>query len=148
MFMPKPATMHPRNRFQSIRDSVRMKSKWLTGASIPVLVLFLAASLSAQAPTQPNNQSNPQTNAPANQSSDTVKVPNQQQGEQPSREDSGVFVFRKQVEEVQLHATVMDDKHRLVTDLARNDFQVFENGQPQQITSFRREDIPVSIGII
>ncbi len=71
-----------------------------------------------------------------------------QLGTAPSRQEGDVFVFRKEVEEVQLHATVIDDKHRLVTDLARNDFAVFENGSPQKITSFRREDIPVSIGII
>ena len=59
-----------------------------------------------------------------------------------------MFVFRKQVEEVQLHATVLDDKHRMVTDLAKQDFQVYENGQPQQITSFDRRDIPVSLGIV
>ncbi|MFI5113141.1 MAG: VWA domain-containing protein, partial [Terriglobales bacterium] len=66
----------------------------------------------------------------------------------PSREDNGVFVFKKQVEEVVLHATVLDDKHRLVTGLTKNDFQVFEDGAPQQITSFRREDIPVALGIV
>ncbi|HEX9119969.1 MAG TPA: VWA domain-containing protein [Terriglobales bacterium] len=70
------------------------------------------------------------------------------QGQEPSREDNGVFVFRKQVEEVVLHATVLDDKHRLVTGLTKNDFQVFEDGAPQQITSFRREDIPVALGIV
>jgi Ca-activated chloride channel family protein len=59
-----------------------------------------------------------------------------------------VFVFRKEVDEVTLHATVVDDKNRLVTDLTRNDFTVFEDGQPQKITAFRREDIPVAMGIV
>jgi VWFA-related protein len=71
-----------------------------------------------------------------------------QQGQAPSREDNGIYVFRAKVEEVVLHATVVDDKNRLVTGLTRNDFQVFENGAPQQITSFRREDIPVALGIV
>jgi VWFA-related protein len=83
------------------------------------------------------------------QSGNTVPAPaGAQQGQEPSREDNGVFVFRKQVEEVVLHATVVDDKHRLVTGLTKNDFQVFEDGTRQQITSFRREDIPVAVGII
>ena len=47
-----------------------------------------------------------------------------------------------------MHATVVDDKNRLVTDLARPDFTVFEDGQQQSITSFRREDIPVAMGIV
>jgi Ca-activated chloride channel homolog len=62
--------------------------------------------------------------------------------------DGGTFVFRKQVEEVVLHATVVDDKQRIVTTLDKGDFNVFENGSPQTITSFRHEDIPVAMGIV
>ena len=47
-----------------------------------------------------------------------------------------------------LHATVVDDKNHLVTDLTRGDFTVFEDSQPQKIISFRREDIPVAMGIV
>jgi VWFA-related protein len=97
-------------------------------------------------PQQTEGQSAP-ADAP-NQPGNTVQVPAQSQGQEPSRSDNGVFVFRKDVEEVQLHATVVDDKKRIVTDLAKQDFAVFENGQPQQITSFARRDIPVSIGIV
>jgi len=64
------------------------------------------------------------------------------------RRQDGEFVFRKEVEEVILHATVVDDKKRLVTDLTRDAFTVFEDGKPQRITLFRREDIPVSLGIV
>ena len=62
--------------------------------------------------------------------------------------DNSVFVFRKQVEEVLLHATVVDDKQHIVTSLDKGDFNVFEDGRPQTITSFRHEDIPVAMGII
>jgi VWFA-related protein len=62
--------------------------------------------------------------------------------------DAGTFVFRKQVEEVILHATVVDSDRRLVTNLKKENFQVFEDGRPQQITAFRREDVPVSLGIV
>ena len=58
------------------------------------------------------------------------------------------FVYRQQVDEVTLQATVVDAKRHLVTTLSAANFQVFEDGQAQQITSFRREDIPVSIGIV
>jgi len=47
-----------------------------------------------------------------------------------------------------LHATVVDDKQRIVTSLDKGDFSVFEDGHPQTITSFRREDIPVSMCIV
>ena len=47
-----------------------------------------------------------------------------------------------------LHATVIDDKQHMVTDLDRNAFTIFEDGKPQKIKSFRHEDIPVSLGIV
>jgi len=58
------------------------------------------------------------------------------------------YVFKAQVEEVLLYATVMDPHNRPVTDLTQQDFAVYEDDQPQQITSFRREDVPVSLGIL
>ncbi|MGZ4832934.1 MAG: VWA domain-containing protein [Terriglobales bacterium] len=66
----------------------------------------------------------------------------------PDAADSGVFVFRKQVEEVVLHATVVDDKQHIVTTLDKGDFNVYEDGHPQAITSFRHEDIPVAMCIV
>ncbi len=65
-----------------------------------------------------------------------------------SSEDQGRFVFKKQVQEVVLHATVVDEAGRLVTSLNRNDFTVYQNDRPETITSFRREDVPVAIGIV
>jgi len=47
-----------------------------------------------------------------------------------------------------LHATVMDEQRRLVPYLDRNAFTVYEDGVPQTITSFRREDVPVAMGIV
>ena len=66
----------------------------------------------------------------------------------PATNDNGVFVFRTQVEEVVLHATVVDERMRLVTNLDRSAFTVLENNVPQAITSFRREDVPVAMGIV
>ncbi len=83
-----------------------------------------------------------------NQPSDTVQVPTGKAGQAPDSESSGVFIFKKQVEEVRLHATVVDDRQRLVTNLDKTAFTVFENGQEQQITSFRHEDVPVALGIV
>jgi VWFA-related protein len=59
-----------------------------------------------------------------------------------------MFVFKKQVEEVVLHATVFDDQRHLVPGLDKAAFTVFENGAVQPITSFRREDVPVAIGVV
>ncbi len=47
-----------------------------------------------------------------------------------------------------LHATVVDEKQRLVTTLDRTAFTVFEDGKPQNIISFHHIDIPVAMGIV
>jgi len=62
--------------------------------------------------------------------------------------DQGVFVFRKDVDEVLLHASVIDDRQRIVTTLNKSDFTVYEDNKPQNILSFHQEDIPVAMGII
>jgi VWFA-related protein len=61
---------------------------------------------------------------------------------------NGTYTLKANVQEVLLHATVVDQHQRLVTGLNKNDFAVYEDGQPQSITRFSREDIPVSIGIL
>jgi Ca-activated chloride channel family protein len=73
--------------------------------------------------------------------------PSPQPPPQPQRDD-GTYVIRKNVDEVMLHATVIDSKQRMVTDLDRSAFTVLEDGKPQTIVSFRHEDIPVAMGIV
>ena len=84
---------------------------------------------------------------PANQPGDTVQVP-APQGQAADAQHDDVFVFKKEVDEVTLHATVVDDRNRLITNLTKGDFNVFEDGKAQKITSFRNEDIPVALGIV
>jgi Ca-activated chloride channel family protein len=56
--------------------------------------------------------------------------------------------FRASVGLVVLHATVKDSRGRLVTNLDEGAFTVYENGKPQPITLFSREDVPVSMGLV
>lgn len=98
---------------------------------------------SPQPPSQPAPGQAP-ASSPAGQAQGTRPAP----GQDPSRTDSGVYVFTKRVEEVVLHATVIDDRQRMVTDLDKTAFTVYEDGQPQTITSFQHEDIPVALGVI
>jgi len=56
--------------------------------------------------------------------------------------------FRSDTRLVVLHASVTDRKGKLLTNLNQGDFKIFENGQPQQIKIFKREDVPVSLGIV
>ena len=111
---------------------------------------------SATAPPNPAGQPPatqlPDTTVPSGQPSSapatngTAQTP--ASGSDEPSQDAGVFVFKKEVEEVILHATVVDDQRHLVSNLDRNTFAVRENGVPQSITSFHREDVPVALGIL
>ena len=90
------------------------------------------ADPSAQSPSQDNPA--PQSPAPSSKDKDL--------------NDQGVFVFKKDVDEVMLHATVVDDKQHFVTNLDKTAFTVMEDGKPQQIISFHHVDIPVAMGIV
>jgi Ca-activated chloride channel family protein len=57
-------------------------------------------------------------------------------------------VFRTDTRLVVLHATVVDRSGKLVTNLPRSAFRVYEDGLEQQLKVFRREDVPVSMGIV
>jgi Ca-activated chloride channel homolog len=57
-------------------------------------------------------------------------------------------VFRSETRLVVLHATVFDKNGQFVTTLPQKAFKVFENGVEQQIKLFKREDIPVSLGVV
>jgi Ca-activated chloride channel homolog len=49
---------------------------------------------------------------------------------------------------VVLQATVRDRRGHLVTDLGEKDFAVYEDGARQSLRLFRREDVPVTVGLI
>ena len=57
-------------------------------------------------------------------------------------------VFRAGIDLVQMSATVVDEDGRLVGDLRREDFEVFEDGQRQTVTHFTRDRIPLSLGVV
>jgi len=94
-----------------------------------LLLLFLLFSLAgsegfSQAPPGGTNSNNSQS--PGDQSRITVRV-----------------------ELVNVLATVTDKKNRLITDLTKDDFRIFEDGRPQQIRFFSREtDLPLRVGLL
>lgn len=61
---------------------------------------------------------------------------------------SSAAQFRSETRLVVLHASVTNKKGKLVNDLTRKAFSVFENGTLQEVKIFRHEDVPVSLGII
>ncbi len=114
------------------------------GPQIAVLAWSQAAP-----PQNETKPAPPPAAAPAPQTQDKPAPPPQEKDKQDKdTNDQGVFVFRKDVDEVLLHASVVDDKQHIITTLDRNAFTIFEDGKPQNIISFHQEDIPVAMGII
>jgi VWFA-related protein len=110
---------------------MHLRNKWVS--FFLFFTLFLALTIRAQdsAPASTQNKPAIQPQEPA-----------------PIGKEGGEFVIRKQVEEVVVHATVLDRDQRMVTTLDRNAFKVYEDGKEQKLTSFRHEDVPVAMGIV
>jgi Ca-activated chloride channel homolog len=136
----------------------------LTGSALGSWVQQAPASQPAQSPTSNGQQTpaSPQTTPPsatpqgqpaspaAGQGSAPADSGTQAspQGQAPSGTDNGTFVFHAEAKEVILHATVVDEKQRLVMNLPKTAFTVYEDGKEQAITSFHHEDVPVALGIV
>jgi Ca-activated chloride channel family protein len=48
---------------------------------------------------------------------------------------------------VQLHVRVIDRNNRPINSVPQSDFHIFEDGVPQTIEAFTREDVPISYGL-
>src|ERR1700740_3197270 len=141
------------------RDITRLRNR---AARVLLLTLVIWAGLvmlawsQSPAPQSDTKPATPPTAIPPSAPPSSVSpapaapqtAPDKKDDQNKSLSDQGVFVFRKDVDEVMLHASVIDDKQHIVTTLDRNAFTVFEDGKPQNIISFHHEDIPVSISII
>jgi Ca-activated chloride channel homolog len=66
----------------------------------------------------------------------------------PAESDKGPAIFSTDTRLVVLQATVQDKTGKLVTNLPQSAFEVYEDGKLQPIKVFKREDVPVSMGII
>jgi Ca-activated chloride channel family protein len=55
--------------------------------------------------------------------------------------------IRINAELVQLHVRVIDRNNRPINDVPQNAFHVFEDGVPQAIETFSREEVPISYGL-
>jgi Ca-activated chloride channel homolog len=71
-----------------------------------------------------------------------------QEGRPPDCRRSDPYTIRVSVGLVVLHATVQNHRGHIVSGLGKDDFQVYEDGVPQQIQYFSHEDIPVTAGLV
>ena len=120
--MQKPDTT--RRAINSVRRT--LAAAIFAGASVAALSVF---SAHAQAPGQ--DPLAPQNNQPA----------------PPGQQQPGA-VIKKDVNLVVLHTTVIDDRGRFVDGLKQENFRVLEDKSEQKLSVFKREDIPVSMGLV
>ena len=137
------------------RDITRLLNKATRGLLLLFLLIACAAVSLLARPQQATGpaSSKPEdaqavSGATSSAPQDAQQKDDHQKSEQQKLDDQGVYVYRKDVDEVMLHATVVDDKQHIVTNLDRNAFTVYEDGKPQQIISFHHVDIPVAMGIV
>src|SRR5207247_2738699 len=58
------------------------------------------------------------------------------------------FTIRSDVRLVLLDVSVRDAAGGFVSGLAKENFKVYEDGKPQEITQFANQDVPVTVGIV
>ena len=64
-----------------------------------------------------------------------------------SAQEGSLAQFSSQVQLVEVYATVTDANGELVTGLRQGDFAVYENNQPQQITTFAAGEFPLTVAL-
>ena len=132
------------------RDITRLRNKAARAGVVFTLVILAGMALLAWSQAaSPQNESKPTATPPSSHEPAVPSAtPDDDQDQDQKLNDQGIFVFRKAVDEVLLHASVIDDKQHIVTTLDRSAFTVFEDGKQQNIISFHHVDIPVAMGII
>jgi Ca-activated chloride channel family protein len=96
-----------------------------------VLLVAIAAAVAVAAQPPPQQQPPPQTPPPAQPQPQPPQVP-----------------FRAGVELVSLNVTVTDGTQKYITDLAPEDFQVYEDGVKQEVTFFNKTNLPIALALL
>jgi len=121
-----------------------------SNAILAILLAGTALALPAQSSSSQKDSTAPAAQAPLTVDRDPVRSPDPEQpaaAPSPLHKQAGGYVLHTDVEEVVLNVTVLDGA-RLVPDLKKENFQVFEDGVQQTLISFQHTDVPVSIGLV
>jgi len=66
----------------------------------------------------------------------------------PPGQDAPRARLKSDVDLVVLHVTVTNGRGDFVSDLSRNEFEVFEDKIQQNVSMFSRDDVPVTMGLV
>jgi Ca-activated chloride channel homolog len=83
----------------------------------------------------------------ASQAASQPKQPAPQSAPQP-RQPEKSQVFRAAVDIVSLNVTVVDNQNRYITDIAEQEFSVFEDGTRQDLMFFNRSSLPIALSLL
>jgi Ca-activated chloride channel family protein len=64
-----------------------------------------------------------------------------------AQQEGSLARFSSQVQLVEVYATVTDERGELVTGLRQNDFQVYEDNQRQDISTFAAGEFPLTVAL-
>ncbi len=132
-----------------------------TNAAAQKTAATQSVAQSAQTPTptptprpasQTQNQTQPQTQNPSGQKPKLQTQPSVEP-DAPAQDESGKEVDPDEVVKIEsnetiLHVRVIDRNNHPVNDVHKEEFRVFENNIPQEITSFTREEVPITYGLV
>jgi Ca-activated chloride channel homolog len=123
--MPKPATTR-----RLTNRGIWVRSSQLLGWLLVFFAIFTASAhgqlpVQNSAPPPPGEGQN--SASPSSQSGGKIKV---------------------DVNLVVLHTSVFDDRGKFVDGLTQDNFRVYEDKVEQKLSIFKREDIPVSMGLV
>ena len=122
MFSPRRVTTHPATEFAC----------WRLGTLSNLLLFFCAMTLFlspclAQIPVPNRQPLPPGQDANAGKPGSVIKI------------DVGLVV---------LHTSVLDDRGKFADGLKVENFRIFEDKVEQKLSTFKREDVPVSMGLV
>ena len=83
---------------------------------------------------------------PAAPSASPQGAPPSPQAQPPGKQ--GEYRLKRDVDLVVLYASVMDEHGNFIMSLQQNNFRVFEDRVEQKLAVFRREDVPLSVGLV
>ena len=109
---------------------------------IALLVVLVAIAPSAQVPTAQAPPSQAQSAPAPSAPTPSAQAPAAQGGQRSAP------AFRAGVDVVSLNVTVTDNTSKFITDLALEDFSVFEDGIKQDVTFFNREQQPIALSLL
>src|ERR1700682_4171931 len=122
MSTPRPDITPPATEFSSsVLPSLRNLSLLICAAAVLASAAFAQIPVPNAAPPPPGQDAN------AGKQGLSIKV---------------------DVNLVVLHTTVIDDRHRFADGLKSENFRVFEDKVEQKLAVFKREDVPVSMGLV